>query len=92
MKTMTINGHTFELKRDGYDIDVTWTSYMDMKFTFRITFATVEEETTTGHTHFINLKRESRTDWEYVAGLEEPNTKDIYEKIRDVLFGFTQTY
>lgn len=89
---MTINGHSFILRKEANDIDVTWTSYMNMEFTFRIEPATMEEEINTGCTHFMGLNREHSNFWEHIEGFEEPTTEDIYNTIRSVLFGFTRTY
>ncbi len=87
-----INNHIFEIKADYSFYHITWTSYMDIKFTVRIEPNTKFEELNTGFTHFMELTRNNGKTWEYVCGMEDITEEKILNDIQNLCFRFTRTY
>lgn len=86
------NNHTFEIKADYQFYNITWTSYMDIKFTVRIEPNTKFQELNTGFTHSMEFTRDNGKTWEYAYGLENITENKILEKIKLLCSGFTWTY
>jgi hypothetical protein len=92
-----INNHTFEVEIEpkrhnpGVNIDIKWTSYMDLEFHIEINETTTPIQELLGYKWVAIMTRDS-FNWENMGYFEELGREDILDWVEQKLLGFTQTY